>query len=76
MERWADMNRVVHDIVAELGGSFSAEHGIGSIKLEDMRRYKTPIGLDMMRRIKLALDPGDLLNPGKVVPRLDGRSVQ
>jgi D-lactate dehydrogenase (cytochrome) len=76
LERWADMNRIVHDIVAELGGSFSAEHGIGSIKLEDMRRYKTPIGLDLMRRIKLALDPTDILNPGKVLPRADDSPVQ
>jgi FAD/FMN-containing dehydrogenase len=52
----------------ELGGSFSAEHGIGLMKLPSMAAHKDPVALDVMRRLKAALDPGGLLNPGKVVP--------
>ena len=58
----------VEDVVAELGGSFSAEHGIGVSKLETMKRRKDPVALDAMRAIKLALDPNNILNPGKVIP--------
>ena len=60
-------NRIVYDLVVELGGSFSAEHGIGQLKREELARYKSEVELDLMRRIKQALDPGNLLNPGKVV---------
>ncbi|MDX1698514.1 MAG: FAD-binding oxidoreductase, partial [Thiohalobacterales bacterium] len=62
------VQRAVYDIVADLGGSFSAEHGIGRIKTEYMRRYKSPLDLDLMRRIKQALDQDSRLNPGKVLP--------
>lgn len=58
----------VEDVVQELGGSFSAEHGIGVSKLETMRRRKDPVALDAMRAIKAALDPNNILNPGKVIP--------
>lgn len=58
----------VEDVVEELGGSFSAEHGIGVSKLETMRRRKDPTALDAMRAIKRALDPNNILNPGKVIP--------
>ena len=61
------MNRIVHDIIADLGGSFSAEHGIGQLKLGEMEHYKSPLELDLMRKIKRALDPKSLMNPGKVV---------
>ncbi|HZI82398.1 MAG TPA: FAD-binding oxidoreductase [Casimicrobiaceae bacterium] len=60
-------NRIVYDLVSELGGSFSAEHGIGQLKREELARYKPEVELELMRRIKRALDPGGLLNPGKVV---------
>ena len=66
---WAEVSRAVHDIVADLGGSISAEHGIGRLKLEDNLRYKSPVEIDLMQRIKTALDPHNLMNPGKVVPR-------
>ncbi len=57
------------DFVAdELGGSFSAEHGIGLTKLPSMERLKDPVAIDVMRAIKMALDPNNLMNPGKVVP--------
>jgi D-lactate dehydrogenase (cytochrome) len=62
------MNRIVHDIVHELNGSISAEHGIGLLKMAEMARYKTPLELDLMWRIKQALDPVGIMNPGKLLP--------
>ena len=59
----------VEDVVQELGGSFSAEHGIGVSKLDTMKRRKDPVALDAMRAIKAALDPNNILNPGKVIPQ-------
>ena len=50
------------------GGSFSAEHGIGQSKLGSMARRKDPVALEVMRAIKLALDPMGILNPGKTIP--------
>ncbi len=68
LAEWDRFDRMVADVAAELGGSFSAEHGIGQLKCADMLRYKQPVELDLMRRIKRALDPGNIMNPGKVVP--------
>lgn len=68
LQHWGAFNRIVHDIVAAMGGSISAEHGIGLLKREELRRYKDPVALDLMRSLKQALDPANLLNPGKVVP--------
>jgi FAD/FMN-containing dehydrogenase len=59
---------IVHRLVMDLGGSFSAEHGIGLVKVHEMALYKSPIELDLMRRIKRALDPTGIMNPGKVLP--------
>ena len=67
MERAPDANRIVHDRVAAAGGSISAEHGIGQLKRDELVRYKSDIELDVMRTIKAALDPGNLMNPGKVL---------
>ena len=67
LELWEPMNEVVHALVAELHGSFSAEHGIGRLKRDLLARAKDPVALDVMRRIKAALDPEGLLNPGKVL---------
>jgi FAD/FMN-containing dehydrogenase len=67
MDHAGAATRIVHDLVDELGGSFSAEHGIGQLKRDDMMRYKPAIDLEVMRAVKRALDPKDLLNPGKVV---------
>lgn len=58
----------VEDVVAEYGGSFSAEHGVGLSKLSSMARRKDPVALDVMRAIKTALDPDNRMNPGKVIP--------
>ncbi len=60
----------IEDLVEELGGSFSAEHGVGVSKLGSMARHKNPAALRMMRAIKTALDPKGILNPGKVLPQL------
>jgi FAD/FMN-containing dehydrogenase len=60
-------NRIVHDLVAQHAGSFSAEHGVGQLKRGDLARYKSPVELHMMRAIKTALDPRGLMNPGKVL---------
>lgn len=68
LARWAEMNRIVHDIVAGLDGSVSAEHGIGRLKVDEMARYKQDVELDLMRAVKAALDPAGLMNPGKVLP--------
>jgi FAD/FMN-containing dehydrogenase len=57
----------IYDLVTAHGGSISAEHGIGRLKVEDLERYRTRIELDVMRSIKRALDPDNLMNPGKVV---------
>ncbi|WP_407280008.1 FAD-binding oxidoreductase [Aromatoleum evansii] len=65
--RTQDVNRIVHDRVAALNGSISAEHGIGQLKREENARYKSEVELDLMRTVKRALDPHGLMNPGKVV---------
>ena len=61
------VNRVVYEVVARLGGSISAEHGLGQLKREAVREYKDPLELELMRTIKQALDPQGLMNPGKVI---------
>ncbi|MDP5021701.1 MAG: FAD-binding oxidoreductase, partial [Burkholderiaceae bacterium] len=63
------INTVVFDAVLSFGGSISAEHGIGSLKAETLPHYKSPVALRMMRQIKTALDPKNLFNPGRVLPR-------
>lgn len=67
LDLWDDMNRVVHAIVLDLGGSISAEHGIGRLKRDELARVKSKVEMDVMRAIKLALDPKGILNPNKVV---------
>ncbi len=57
----------VYDVVLGLGGSISAEHGIGQLKTDLLKRVKDPVALEMMRAIKQALDPEGILNPGKVL---------
>jgi FAD/FMN-containing dehydrogenase len=62
------VTEVVEDVVADLGGSFSAEHGVGLSKLNSMARRKDPVALEVMRAVKHALDPEGRMNPGKVIP--------
>jgi len=61
------IHETVHDSVHAHGGSISAEHGIGQLKRDVLPRYKSEVELDLMRRVKRALDPLGLLNPGKVL---------
>lgn len=58
----------VEDEVQALGGSFSAEHGVGLSKKPSMKRRKDPVALDIMRAVKAAVDPGNRMNPGKIIP--------
>jgi FAD/FMN-containing dehydrogenase len=67
MQRAGLANRIVHDLVDAAGGSISAEHGIGQLKREELRRYKAPVELELMARVKAALDPQGLMNPGKIL---------
>jgi FAD/FMN-containing dehydrogenase len=65
--REPEANRIVHDLVDELGGSISAEHGLGQLKRAENRRYKDAVELELMGMIKRAFDPLGLMNPGKVI---------
>jgi FAD/FMN-containing dehydrogenase len=67
LSNWDTLNAAVHEIVLDLGGSISAEHGIGRMKRELLPHAKQPLELDLMRRIKDAFDPNGILNPGKVL---------
>ncbi|MFN3077226.1 MAG: FAD-binding oxidoreductase [Alphaproteobacteria bacterium] len=67
LAEWPRISRLVHDIVVELGGSISAEHGIGRLKREELVRTRSPLELRLMRDIKRTLDPRGLMNPGKVL---------
>jgi FAD/FMN-containing dehydrogenase len=62
-----EVNHVVYEVVSSLGGSISAEHGLGVLKREEIKRYKSALELDLMRSIKKTLDPHGLMNPGKVL---------
>ena len=67
LDRWGAMNEIVHGIVARLGGSYSAEHGVGQLKRKLLARWKDPGALSVMRQIKATLDPNGVMNPGKVL---------
>jgi FAD/FMN-containing dehydrogenase len=67
LPRRDEVNRIVYDLVATLGGSISAEHGLGQLKREEIARHKDPLELELMRSVKRALDPQGLMNPGKVI---------
>ena len=61
------MNRLVHDAVAAHGGSISAEHGLGVLRRDESARYKSAVELKLMHAVKSALDPLNLMNPGKLL---------
>jgi FAD/FMN-containing dehydrogenase len=67
LARGDTVKRAIHELVKDFGGSFSAEHGIGRLKVGELERYASPVELDLMRTIKRALDPKGILNPGKVL---------
>lgn len=67
IDRTPDANRIVHDLVTELGGSISAEHGLGQLKREEILRYRDPVETALMRAVKGAIDPAGLMNPGKLI---------
>jgi FAD/FMN-containing dehydrogenase len=67
LAREQEIKRAVHDLVRELGGSFSAEHGIGRLKVAELERYASPVELELMRAVKRAFDPNGIMNPGKVL---------
>jgi FAD/FMN-containing dehydrogenase len=67
LKRRAEVNRIVYQAVSALGGSISAEHGLGQLKREEIRAHKTPLEMELMRTLKQALDPQGLMNPGKVL---------
>ena len=62
----SEIYEIVNDLVEDFGGSFSAEHGIGMIKKKSLDKYKSANELDLMKKIKNALDPNNILNPGKI----------
>jgi D-lactate dehydrogenase (cytochrome) len=68
LDRWEAMNRLIHDLVAEMDGSFAAEHGIGMMKRNDLKRYRSAVEIELMARIKKTIDPDGIMNPGKVLP--------
>jgi FAD/FMN-containing dehydrogenase len=67
LAQWERLNDVIHDLVHEMDGSFSAEHGVGQLKRDALVKYRPEIEVDMMRRLKATLDPLGIMNPGKVI---------
>ncbi len=67
LAKWDAVSRAVHDLVHALGGSISAEHGLGVMKRDEILRYKSPVEVDLMRTLKRTFDPNNILNPGKLV---------
>ena len=61
------VNTIVYDAVSRYEGSISAEHGVGTLKLQKLEKHKSPVALDLMRSIKRSLDPQNILNPGRVL---------
>jgi FAD/FMN-containing dehydrogenase len=67
MDRWHEVNTVVFEIVLRMGGSISAEHGIGVLKRDELPEVKDKVAIELMRAIKAMLDPHGIMNPGKVL---------
>ncbi len=68
LREWEDqVNTLVYESVQKFGGSISAEHGVGSLKVEKLEIHKSPVALGLMRALKTALDPKNIMNPGKVL---------
>ncbi|MEY9302357.1 FAD/FMN-containing dehydrogenase [Bradyrhizobium elkanii] len=67
LARWHDVNAVVFEIVLRMGGSISAEHGIGVLKRDELPDVKDKVAIELMRQVKAMLDPLGIMNPGKVL---------
>lgn len=67
LDRWHDFNAIVHEEVLKRSGSIAAEHGVGLFKRDELPHYKDPVALSLMATLKRALDPDNLLNPGKII---------
>ena len=67
LDNWECLNRIVHDIVVDMNGSISAEHGIGLLKKKELNYYAPSVKLDVLRQIKRAIDPNNIMNPGKII---------
>lgn len=67
LARWHELNHRIHTIVMRYNGSISAEHGIGALKREELRAFKQPLALELMRRVKQAFDPKNIMNPDKLL---------
>jgi FAD/FMN-containing dehydrogenase len=67
LARWQEFNDIVHALVRDLNGSISAEHGVGRLKRDEITHYKPDIEIELMRRLKRAFDPDNIMNPGKVI---------
>ena len=67
LNRWQEVSAIVHDIVVDMNGSISAEHGIGQLKTSDIQRYKSETEMALMHTLKTAMDPSGILNPGKIL---------
>ena len=68
LDQWRPLADQVHSLAVSLGGTMSAEHGIGQLKRPDMSRHKDPVELELMRAVKQAIDPNGLMNPKKMLP--------
>ncbi|MEM9222202.1 MAG: FAD-binding oxidoreductase [Pseudomonadota bacterium] len=68
LARWDEFNEAVHSVVRAHQGSIAAEHGVGRLKAKLLPQVRSPVELDLMRRVKAAFDPRDLMNPGRVLP--------
>ncbi|SCA56963.1 FAD/FMN-dependent dehydrogenase [Candidatus Terasakiella magnetica] len=69
LAHWSDFNEIVHEMAEKYGGSFSAEHGIGLLKTNEMELFREGPELDMMHSIKNSLDPNNIMNPGKILKK-------
>ncbi|WOC15354.1 putative FAD-linked oxidoreductase [Pseudochrobactrum sp. MP213Fo] len=67
LSMWHELNHRIHTLVMRYNGSISAEHGIGALKRDELQAFKQPLALDLMRRIKKAFDPNNIMNPGKLL---------